>query len=614
MRIATITNWAYGITLLLTFGSGAAFMAAVRADGAEREAVERRAALVRIADDIEIVTDRMTGQARLYAMRGDGAHRRLWSADRGGIAAIERTVRRLRAFGLPPAAYAELAAAREDADRIEAIERAAVDAVDRGDRASAQAALYGDDYVALEQRLDGTIVELKADVKSQADSDLASARTRADQWDNVARTLLGLTAALFLGVLYFILARRVARPLARMSGVVTRLADQDFEADLPDDRTHDEIGDVTRALRVFRRNGIERERLERERDEDRRIKDLIARMMHRMQGCDVEAELADVVACYAPQIFPDLCGHIFVYDHSRGRLGSIGRWGEPRLSLTDFAPPYCWSLRRGHPHRSNALGEDICCQHIGDIDGEDCLCVPLMAQGGTVGMLHFEARAEAGETGIAADGLYAGRAIYLDLMSENIGLALANIQLRATLGALATRDPLTGLSNRRHLDEIFNAERALAESQASPLACLMIDVDHFKRFNDEFGHDAGDLILRHVSQVLMSHARERDLACRFGGEEFVMLLPGRDSAAAAERAEEIRQTIRKVALAWRGRPLPPVTVSVGVAGYPSEADAASLLSVADGALLAAKGAGRDRVVIAAGADRPGPGKRMRAAG
>ncbi|KKC27960.1 diguanylate cyclase [Sphingomonas sp. SRS2] len=590
MRIATITNWAYGLTLALTFGSGAAFMLAVDADKDERHAVEQRSAYLRIASDIELIVERMTDQARLYAMRGEPAYKRAWQRDRDGATVIDRMAARLQTLPLSPVEAGALREADNSLIQIETLEAAAIAAVDRGDQAGATALLYGDRYLALYGDIERSLTRFKAAMKARTERDLNAARDRADRWDDVARVLLGLTAALFLAVLYFILARRVARPLTHMSNVVNRLAERDFDADLPDDRHQDEIGEVTQALRLFRRSTIERERLERERDEDRRIKDLIARMMHRMQGCDVEAELADVVACYAPQIFPDLAGHIFVYDHARGRLGTIGDWQEPVLSLGDFAPSFCWGLRRGHPHRSNARGEDICCQHIGDIDGQDCLCVPLMAQGGIVGMLYFEAREESGQ--------YAERSIYLDLMSENIGLALANIQLRATLGALATRDPLTGLSNRRHLDEIFNAERALAESQGSPLGCLMIDIDHFKRFNDEFGHDAGDLVMQHVAQVLLSHARERDLACRFGGEEFTMLLPGRDSAAAAERAEDIRQTIRKVALAYRGRPLHPVTVSIGVAAYPGQSDGASLLSVADSALLQAKAAGRDRVVIA----------------
>lgn len=604
MRIATITNWAYGITLLLTFGSGAAFMAAVHADDQERFAVERRSAYMRIADDVELIVERMTDQARLYAIRGEAEHKAQWLRDRDGSSVAERALTRLSALPILGSERDELRAAERHMEQIEAIELAAIAAVDRGDRQGAQTLLYGTRYLEVDAALDHALNRFKAEMIGRADQALAAARERADRWDEVARTLLALTGLLFLAVLYFILSRRVARPLAHMSDVVTRMADRDFEADLPDDRAADEIGDVTRALRLFRRNSIERERLERERDEDRRIKDLIARMMHRMQGCDVEAELADVVACYAPQIFPDLAGHIFVYDHARGRLASIGRWLEPALSVADFAPSFCWGLRRGHPHRSNAAGEDICCQHIGDIDGQDCLCVPLMAQGGTVGMLYFEAQ--------DGQGRYTERAIYLDLMSENIGLALANIQLRATLGALATRDPLTGLSNRRHLDEVLNVERALAESQGTPLACLMIDIDHFKRFNDQFGHDAGDLVMQHVAQVLKSHARERDLPCRYGGEEFAMLLPMRDSAAGAERAEDIRQTIRKVALAYRGRSLPPVTVSIGVAAFPAEADAASLISVADGALLVAKESGRDQVVIA-GSTPPHPVKRARAA-
>ena len=192
--------------------------------------------------------------------------------------------------------------------------------------------------------------------------------------------------------------------------------------------------------------------------------------------------------------------------------------------------------------------------------------------------------------------------------TENVGLSLANIQLRATLSALATRDPLTGLANRRHLDESFNRERALAESRKTPLAALMIDIDHFKRFNDEHGHDAGDMVMQHVAHTLMAHASEGDLACRYGGEEFTLLMPGADAEQAAARAEAIRLTIRKVALAHRGRSLPPVTVSIGVAAFPEQSDAASLLSVADGALLAAKAAGRDRVVVAGGARPFDPGR------
>jgi diguanylate cyclase (GGDEF)-like protein len=592
MRIATITNWAYGVTLLLTFAAGGAFMAAVEADRQERVAIEEREAYRQIATRLDIVDARLRDQARLYAVRRTPEHKRAWLADMQSAAAVDAVVERLRSWPMPPVAHAALDEAERSFDRIEALETRAIAAVDAGRPEAARAMLYGPAYLALERDIERASAGFQSIVRADLDQKITAARLRADRWDDLAQALLLLTGLLFLGVLYFVLSRRVSRPLTHMTAVVNRLARRDYAADLPDDRRRDEIGEVTRAVRLFRQDSIERERLERERDEDRRIKDLIARMMHRMQGCDSEAELAEVVACYLPQAFPDLAGQLFVHDQAHGRLLSIGRWQEPALTLADFDPACCWGLRRGHPHRSNQRGEDVCCQHLDDPDGRDTLCVPLTAQAGVVGMLYLEAA--------AADGHYAERALYLDLISENVSLSLANIQLRAILSAMATRDPLTGLANRRHLDESFNRERALAESRKTPLAALMIDIDHFKRFNDEHGHDAGDMVMQHVAHALMAQTDAGDLACRYGGEEFTVLMPGADAQRAAARAEAIRQTIRKVALAHCGRSLPPVTVSIGVAAFPEQSDAASLLRVADGALLMAKSAGRDRVVIAGG--------------
>ena len=270
MRIATITNWAYGLTLLMTFGSGAAFMAAVAADQDERAAVEQRSDYLRIADDIDMVVERMTDQARLYAMRGEIAHKRGWERDRAGASAIDRMTARLAALPLSPPEASALREADRDLTQVETIERAAIAAVDRGDRTAATALLYGDRYLALDGDIERSLSRFKAAMKARTARDLSAARDHADRWDEVAQLLLGVTALLFLAVLYFILARRVARPLANMSNVVARLAERDFEADLPDDQHRDEIGDVTQALRLFRRSSIERERLEQERDEDRR--------------------------------------------------------------------------------------------------------------------------------------------------------------------------------------------------------------------------------------------------------------------------------------------------------------------------------------------------------
>lgn len=613
MRIATITNWAYGITLLLTFSAGAAFMAAAAADHAERDAIERRSAYVRIVDDLEIAIERPTETARRYVVLSDAADRAAWVREMADVRVFDRLLPHLRASGLAEGEFDELEDARTAFDAALAEQRRAVTAADRGDRPGAREAMFGAHYTRIEAALDESLRRFRHLLTLRLGQAVAEAQREADRRDDVARALLGLTAVLFLGVLYFILSRRVAIPLTRMSDVVTRMADQDYELDMPDDRRKDEIGDVTQALRMFRRNAMERSRLERERDRDQTVKDRLARMMRRMQGCASEAELADVVTRFAPQVFPDLAGHLFVHDRKSGLLSAISSWGAADGSETGFAAAACWGLRRGHPHWSRPGGEDVVCQHlIAPSAGDDgsmregaCLCMPLMAQGGTVGLLYFEER--------QADRELPVTDLYLGLMAENIGMALANIQLRATLSSLAIRDPLTGLANRRHLDETLDLALAAAARQGQPLSCLMIDIDHFKRFNDEFGHDAGDLVMQHVGQVLQQHCRANDLACRYGGEEFTLIMPDSNAEAATERAEDIRKTIRSVALAHWGRPLHPVTVSIGVAAYPGHSDAASLISVADSALLDAKRAGRDRVVVAGTVPRPRPRPPIRVA-
>jgi diguanylate cyclase (GGDEF)-like protein len=600
MRISTITNWAYGLTLILTFSAGAAFLTAESADRREVTAVEHRIRYLRIADDVELAVDRLTEQARLYALRRDPAHRVAWAKDAAHLRIIDHAMARLGALGFRSAEAAELRSAEVALRRVAAVQRDAIAAADRGDTLNARRLLFDDRYLMLEDAIDGPLDRLKLQLSTRADDEVAAAGRRASRLDALAKTLLVLTATLFLAVLYFVLARRVAGPLRRMSDVVTRMADHDFADDMPDDRRRDEIGDVTQALRSFRRNAMERDALQRQQEQEWRTKDRLSRMMRRMQGCESESEVADVVARFAPQVFPHLAGSLFGYDETRDLLTQAAQWQDPRRSEVSFATMRCWALRRGRPHRNDAGTEDVVCQHLRD--GRDldraCLCIPLVAHGQAVGMLFFEEK-DAAHPLPASD-------LFLQILAENVGMALANQQLRAALSQMAVRDPLTGLANRRHLEETLRQNLAAAAQQQAPVACLMIDIDHFKRFNDEYGHDAGDVVMQHVAQVLRNHACETDLACRYGGEEFTLIMPGADAETAAARAEDIRTTIRKVSVAHRGRPLHPVTVSIGVASYPAQTDAANLLGMADAALLEAKRAGRDQVVIAGASPAPRP--------
>jgi diguanylate cyclase (GGDEF)-like protein len=174
-----------------------------------------------------------------------------------------------------------------------------------------------------------------------------------------------------------------------------------------------------------------------------------------------------------------------------------------------------------------------------------------------------------------------------------------NLKLQRTLRVQAVRDPLTRLFNRRYLEETFERELRRAERRRKPLGVIMIDLDHFKVFNDTFGHAAGDALLRVLGQFLVSRSRREDVACRYGGEEFVLIFPDAPLETTTQRAEQLREEARSLQVQHHGHPLGNVTISVGVAGFPEHgATTAALLGAADEALYRAKTEGRDRVEVA----------------
>jgi diguanylate cyclase (GGDEF)-like protein len=238
------------------------------------------------------------------------------------------------------------------------------------------------------------------------------------------------------------------------------------------------------------------------------------------------------------------------------------------------------------------------CAHRGDARfPQSTLCIPLSVQGEQLGALTVRLSRDAVADTLAAHRHLAAAA------SEHIALALANIRLRDTLRGQSIHDPLTGLYNRRYLEEAYRQAEANAARSGQPLAIVMIDVDHFKHFNDSFGHEAGDLVLHNLGALLKASVREGDTACRFGGEEFALLLPGASLDDGVARAEELRQTIAaELQLTFEGRMLDPVTASFGVAAYPQAGRTLRALArAADEALYVAKAAGRNRVAAASSA-------------
>ena len=596
MRLSTITNWAYGGTLLLTLASGTTMLMASSAEQAERQAVEQRATFDQATEAVAQDAYRQTEQARAFAITADPTHVIAYRREKAALRSVEDRVAHLKDLG---ASHGELEALRQAltwADALTDEQEAAIHATQSGDSATARTILFGDEYGRELDRIAAQVGKFQYMLDQRAEAAVLRATARAREWRSMSEIMLGMTALLFLCVLYFILKQRILRPVVRLSDVVTRLAAQDFAAIPPNFRQVDEIGDMAQAIRIFRENGLERQRLEQERDADRLMRDLLSRMTQRLQGCDSTSDLVEVVRRFAPEIAPNFPGRLYMLDTRRNAMRQACDWLSPIESAIEFPPSACWALRRGQTHRPAGAMVDIPCEHLDDKIHVSTICMPLTAQGESIGLLYFEE-----PQGMAPEAI-ARIEIYLEMLAENIGLALANLRLRDALREMAMADALTGLANRRRFDAAIEEETALCERDKTPLACLMIDIDHFKRFNDDHGHDAGDAVLRAVGSVLKDSLREDGYAFRLGGEEFVLLMPGFALEQATARARQVQDRIRQLRVEHRHHELGPITASFGLAAYPDHGRAETLVQTADAALLRAKAQGRDQIVVATARD------------
>jgi diguanylate cyclase (GGDEF)-like protein len=224
----------------------------------------------------------------------------------------------------------------------------------------------------------------------------------------------------------------------------------------------------------------------------------------------------------------------------------------------------------------------------------------MVAQGNAVGVLHLEFEGTAGpryESG--TESLRDLRQRLAVSVASHVALSLASLQLRETLREQSIRDPLTRLFNRRFLEESFERELQLAGRKKQSIAILFLDLDHFKRFNDTFGHDAGDSVLQSMADLFRNFFRTTDICCRYGGEEFAILLPESTSRDAAARADVLRSEVKNLRLQYKKQPLGQLTVSVGVAAFPEHGSTSEeLFKIADQCLYESKAQGRDVVTVA----------------
>ncbi|HFT6647773.1 diguanylate cyclase [Legionella pneumophila serogroup 1] len=317
---------------------------------------------------------------------------------------------------------------------------------------------------------------------------------------------------------------------------------------------------------------------------------LLVEMSDIMLACGSQEELSDVMAKYSQRLLQFSSGYLFIMHPSKNYLEKAASWGNPQPHDLTFTPEQCWAIRLGRIHYAGSSRIELMCSHTMFAEQPELslLCVPLMAQNDIYGLLYLE-------VGLKFDE---NQQLLITAFAELTALALANVRLRENLRYQSIRDPLTGLYNRRYLEDFLFKQLHQAERTKASFAILMLDLDHFKKINDTFGHDAGDLVLKELGQILNSDIRLGDIAARYGGEEFVLLLYDIDAQAAKMKAENLRSAISNLQVKYGAQPVGQITASIGISVYPDDAKSpAEVIEAADKALYQAKNKGRNKVIL-----------------
>ena len=325
---------------------------------------------------------------------------------------------------------------------------------------------------------------------------------------------------------------------------------------------------------------------------------LLSEMAGWLQSCNTIDEAYLAIANSVGPLFPEWIGALYVIGASRSLVEVVAEWGPPVCGERVFAPDDCWALRRGRLNWFSGGENAMRCRHLDAAPGTEAVCVPLMAHGEALGILHLQPRRDADEQHVLTGPRAQADQKLAEVLAEQIGLALGNLKLRETLRNQSIRDALTGLFNRRYLEESLEREISRANRDRNSIAIIMLDIDHFKEFNDRFGHQAGDAALRALGDFLKKATRGQDIVCRYGGEEFALVLNGSTLQGALERGETLRDGVKRLEVQYGGQLLGSITVSMGLALFPDHGSTiAEVLRGADQALYCAKREGRDQICV-----------------
>ncbi len=309
----------------------------------------------------------------------------------------------------------------------------------------------------------------------------------------------------------------------------------------------------------------------------------LQQLMELLQTASTLEEAVKLLGPRLSRLLPGGCGALYFLNTARTMLELSGSWGLEEGIEAAFAPEECWGLRRAKEHVVPAEQPELRCSHWGPSQPGWFSCSPLLAHGEILGVISL----------YYPEVPHESLGLLLRSITEQLSLALANLRLRDSLRQQSIRDALTGLYNRRFLEESLQREVARSQRRAQSLSVVMLDVDHFKRFNDSYGHEVGDQVLQSVGEYLQTAVRGEDVVCRFGGEEFCLLCPTLKEPELSIRLEQLRQGLESLSVVHQGERL-RITASFGAAICPEHtSDGTQLLLLADQALYEAKRGGRN---------------------
>jgi len=325
-----------------------------------------------------------------------------------------------------------------------------------------------------------------------------------------------------------------------------------------------------------------------------------------LQSCRSIEETYPVINQYLKIFFPQDNCVLYLHDSTKQMIDKVVpavSESDPFVSMTNES---CWALRQGKTYLFMDMDQELTCDHVEEAP-HGYICIPLTAHGVTTGLLHIAFQEHDDQGDDHSTTLLDRKTRLCSRLAEHLSLALANLNLQEELKLKSIQDSLTGLANRRHMEEIMQRQFYRMLRHNTPCSLIMLDVDNFKHFNDTYGHDMGDYVLRELGSYLKNNTRGEDLACRFGGEEFVLIMVATDTGQAHKKAEKIRAEIAEfISIPYLSETL-HVTVSIGVATSPTHGgNVKELLKSADNALYKAKRNGRNRVEVAEGEKKKSP--------